>query len=184
MTMNNNRVSRGEIALRSVLLAALCVLAVSAAVVLGVRTAGAHGNPEVQIEPNPVAFGGEVTIEGEDFEEDTDVSLVLEGVLGEISLDTVTTDSEGMFSLTVTLPSTAAPGSYRIRAVGPEDVAVAALRIQEGEAGTALAAEHETAVDFHRIDSGAEVAGFAGLGAALILLGGVLLWLPRGERHA
>ncbi len=122
MTLNNNRPPCREIGLRGVLLIALCVVVVSAAFGLGVRAAGAHGNPEVRIEPNPVAFEGEVTIEGEGFEEETAVSLVLEGVLGETSLGTASTDPEGAFAFTVTLPSTAAPGSYRIRAVGHDDV--------------------------------------------------------------
>lgn len=183
MTLNNNHLTNREKSLRRAVLAALALLAVSAVLVAGTRIAGAHGNPTVRVDPNPVVFGSEVTIEGEEFEEETEVSLVLEGVLGEISLGTVTTDSEGMFSLTVTLPSTAAPGSYRIRAVAPEDVAVVDVRIQEGEGGGAPAAEHEAGVGFHRLDSAAEIVGFAGLAAVLVLVGVALLWLPRGERH-
>ena len=183
MTLSNNRLPSREIALRRALLAAVALLAVSA-VIAGATTAGAHGNPTVGVEPNPVAFGGEVTIEGEEFEEETAVSLVLEGVLGEISLGTATTDSEGTFSLTVTLPSSAAPGSYRIRAVGPEDVAVADVRIQEGAGGAAPAAEHEAGVGFHGLDSAAEIAGFAALAAVLVLAGVALLWSPWKERRA
>ena len=184
MTLNNDHMTNRERSLRRAVLAALALLAVSAVLVAGTRIAGAHGNPTVRVDPNPVAFGGEVTIEGEEFEEETEVSLVLEGVLGEISLGTVTTDSEGMFSLTVTLPSTAAPGSYRIRAVAPEDVAVVDVRIQEGEGGAAPAAEHEAGVGFHRLDSALEMAGFGALAGALVVIGAVLLWLPRESRHA
>ncbi len=184
MTLQDNRLSNRRSVLRDAFLAALCLLAVSAVIVAGSTTARAHGNPTVGVEPNPVAFGGEVTIEGEEFEEDAEVSLVLEGVLGEISLGTVTTDSEGMFSLTVTLPSTAAPGSYRIRAVGPEDVAVADVRIRQGEGGAAPAAAHEAGVGFHGLDSAVEVAGFAALATVLVLAGVALLWLPARERHA
>ena len=184
MTLSNNRLPSREIALRRAVLAAVALLAVSAVLIAGTRIAGAHGNPTVGVEPNPVAFGGEVTIEGDDFEAETEVSLVLEGVLGEISLGTATTDSEGMFSLTTTLPSDAAPGSYRIRAVGPEDVAVADVRIQEAEGGTAPPAAHETELGFHAVDSTAEIAGFAGLAAVLVLIGAALVWLPWSKRHA
>lgn len=183
MTLSNNHLPSREIARRRAVLAALALLAVSA-VIAGATTARAHGNPTVWVEPNPVAFGGEVTIEGEEFEEETEVSLVLEGVLGEISLGTVTTDSEGMFSLTVALPSTATPGSYRIRAVGADDVAVADVRILEAEGGTAPPAEHEAGVGFHGLDSALEMAGFGALAGALVVIGAVLLWLPWERRHA
>ena len=183
MTLNNDHLTKYERSFRRAVLAALALLAVSAILLGGTRIAGAHGNPTVGVEPNPAVFGGEVTIEGEEFEEETEVSVVLEGVLGEISLGTATTDSEGVFSLTVTLPATAAPGSYRIRAVGPEDVAVVDVRIQEGEGGAAPAAEHEAGVGFHGLDSAAEIAGFAALAAVLVLAGVALLWLPWKERH-
>ena len=183
MTLNRNRLTKRETALRGAFLAAAALLAISGVLVLGTVKARAHGNPEVRVEPNPVAFEGEVTIEGEEFEGETEVSLLLEGALGEISLGTTTTDAEGTFSLTVTLPSTAAPGGYRIRAVGPEDVATADVRI-EAEAGAAPPAKHEAAVGFHRIDSIAEVAGFAGLAAALVFVGSILLLFPRREKHA
>ena len=182
MTLNNDHLTYHERPFSRAVLATLALLAVSA-VIVGVTTARAHGNPTVGVEPNPVAFGGDVTIEGEEFEEDAEISLVLEGVLGEISLGNVTTDAEGLFSVTVTLPSTAGPGSYRIRAVGADDVAVADLRILEGEGGAAPAAEHEAGVGFHGLDSPAEIAGFAALAAVLVLAGVALLWLPWKERH-
>ena len=183
MTLQDNRLSNRRSVHRVAFLAAAVLLATSAIIVLGVQTAGAHGNPEVSMDPNPAPSGGEVTIEGEGFEEDSEVGLALEGALGEISLGTATTDSEGVFSLTVMLPATAAPGSYRIRAVGPEDVAVADVRILEGEGGAALAGGHEAEVGFHGVGPAAEVVGFAGLAAVLALAGVALLWLPRGERH-
>ncbi len=183
MIAKNNRMTSCTDALCGVIVAALVLVALAAVIVLAVGKAGAHGNPTVRVEPNPAVFGGEVTIEGEDFEEDAEISLVLEGVLGEVSLGSVTTDAEGLFSLTVELPSSAAPGSHRVRAAGADDVAVADMRIQEGAGGAAPAAEHEAGVDFHRLDSAAEIAGFAALAAVLVLAGVALLWLPWKERH-
>ena len=184
MMRNSDQLSNRARALRSILMVVAALLAVGAVIVAGAATAAAHGNPEVKIEPNPATFGGEVTIEGEGFEEDAEISLVLEGVLGEVSLGSVTTDAEGLFSLTVELPSSAAPGSYRVRAAGADDVAVADVRIQEGAGGAAPAAEHAAGVGFHAVDSAAEIAGFAGLAAALVVIGAALVWLPRAKRHA
>jgi 5'-nucleotidase len=171
-------------ALRAVLVAILVLAALAGGVALKAGSAAAHGNPEISVEPNPADAGGDVTITGEGFEEEDEVSLVLEGVLGETSLGTVTTDSEGAFSTSVTLPEAAGAGSYRIRAAGADDVAIADVRIQEAEGSTAPPAAHEAPIGFHDIDAAGEVAGFAVLAAVLVLVGAALLWFPRGERHA
>jgi len=163
------------------LIAALCLLVLTGAVVLGSRTAEAHGNPEVRVVPESAMSGGDVTIEGEGFEEDSEVSITLEGVLGEISLGSVTTNSEGTFSLAATLPAAATPGSYRVRAVGADDVATADLHIEPADGGETSTAGHESGVDFHRIDSEVEIAGFAVLAGVLVLIGALLLWLPARE---
>ncbi len=184
MTVKNSSLILPGSAFRGVLLGTAVLAALGGVIVIMAGTAAAHGNPEISVEPNPADFGAEVTVEGEGFEEEDEVSLVLEGVLGERPLGSVTTDSEGVFSLTVTLPSAASPGSYRIRAAGSDDVAVVDVRIREAEGGTAPPAAHETSVDFHGIGATAEVVGFAALGAVLALAGAALLWFPRGERHA
>lgn len=162
---------------------ALAALAAGIAL-LSAAAASAHGNPEVTVNPSPAPFGGEVTIEGEGFEEESQVSIVLEGALGEIALGNITTDEEGTFSLTVALPSGAAPGGYRVRAVSADEVAVIDLRIVEGEEGEVPTVAHEQAVGFHRVHSAAENAGFAALAAALGLLGGALLWFSGRKEPA
>lgn len=162
-------------------IAALCSLALTVAVVSGNRTAEAHGNPEVRVEPESAMSGEDVTIEGEGFEEDSEVSLTLEGVLGEISLGSVTTDSEGAFSLAASLPAAVAPGSYKVRVVGADDVATADLHIEPAEGGETARAAHEFGIDFHRVDSEFEIAGFATLAGVLVLIGALLLWLPAKE---
>lgn len=171
-------------ALSAVLAAAVVLALISLAMTLRVAPVQAHGNPEVKVDPNPADFGGEVTIEGEGFEGEDKVSLILEGVLGETALDTVTTDSEGMFSLTLTLPSSASPGSYRIRAVGSDDVAIADLRIVGAAGGAAPPPVHEAEVNFHGIGATTEVVGFAALAAVAVLAGVALIWLPKEERRA
>lgn len=167
----------------ALVLAAVMVMA-SGAAILPVGRAAAHGNPEVTMDPNPAPFSGEVTLEGEGFEEETEVSLFLEGIVGEISLGSATTDDEGAFSISVTLPAGAVPGGYRVRAVTADETAVADVRIVEGESGQAPTAAHELPLGFHRVDSASEIAGFSVLAAALALLAAGLLWLPGREGRA
>ncbi|MFQ5880635.1 MAG: hypothetical protein ACE5IZ_10755, partial [Dehalococcoidia bacterium] len=52
------------------------------------------------------------------------------------------------------------------------------------EVGTGPAAEHETVVGFHRGGNTAEIAGFAALAGAMVLVALLILWFPWKERHA
>ena len=177
MTSRNHRY-------RTPLLLALTLAALSAGIALRPGPVWAHGNPEVRVEPNPATAGAEVTITGEGFEEQEPISLVLEGVLAETALGTAVTDPEGAFHLTFTLPASVPPGSYRVRAVGEDEVAVADIRVEAAATGAEPAAPHEAAIDFHRLSSSAEVTGFALLAAAIATAGAFLIWFPREARHA
>jgi hypothetical protein len=150
-------------------------VALVALIAVGSSVASAHGNPEIIITPNPATAGATIEIEGEGFEEDGEVSLVLEGVSGDIALGTATTDAEGSFQLDVTLPDAATPGSYRIRAQGSDASALADFRISQGTGGSQPAAEHEAAIGFHREESVGLVIGLAGLAAFLAVAGLALL---------
>ena len=176
------------------LLAAITLLAVA-----GARFAYAHGNPEIMVNPNPAPAGSTVTIEGQGFEEDVEVSLSLEGMSGTIALRTAMTDAEGAFHLELTLPNSATPGSYQVRAEGGDDSAVFEFRISQA-AGQAEATpthedadgaqppperkpvvparpapEHETSIGFHRAGPADEVIGLAALTAVIAIAGGTLL---------
>lgn len=184
MTAIGRRATRWGSGLLRAALAIPLMLAIGGVAVWQIEAALAHGNPEIKVEPNPAPFGGEVTIEGEEFDEDLQISLVLEGISGEVSLGTATTDSEGKFSLTVTLPAAVTAGGYQIKAVGPDEVATADLRVGTSEGGTSPSAEHEASVGFRRVDSAGEVAGLAALAAVMTVLGVLLVRLPGREHRA
>ncbi len=141
--------------------------------------AAAHGNPQIAVTPNPASAASTVTIKGTEFDENEEVSLVLEGVSGDVALGTARTDAEGSFHVEVALPGTAGAGSYRIRAESSDASAIADFRITVG-AGGAQSAEHGTAIGFHAGGPTREVIGLSAALAVLAILGfGLLLWRER-----
>ncbi len=156
---------------------AAALLSFLAVILAGSGLAAAHGNPAITIAPNPAPAGSTVTIGGKEFEEKEEISLVLEGVSGEVALGMATTDAEGSFHTEVTLPDSAGPGSYRIRAESSDATAIADFRIIPGAGGPQTNLEHETSIGFHREGPAGEVialsivlAVFAAVGAGLLLL--------------
>ena len=163
----------------------LSALAVAAVAVGGFFLGGpasAHGNPEIVVTPNPAPGGTLITIEGEEFEENVEVSLSLEGVSGSIALGMAMTDAEGRFHQEVALPNSATPGSYQLRAEGGDDSAVVEFRISAGAGAEQPVAEHETSIGFHRGGPVNEVIGLAALTAVLAVAGAGLLLVR--ERRA
>ncbi len=159
----------------------VAVLALVTLIAVGGSSASAHGNPEIIITPNPAAAGATIEIEGEGFEEDSEVSLTLEGISSDIVLGTAATDLDGAFQIDVTLPDAATPGSYRIRAQDSDASALLDFRISQGAGEPQAAAEHEAAIEFHREASTGVVVGVVALAAALTVAG-VGLLLVRGKR--
>ena len=162
------------------LLALALLTATAAALVARSGLADAHGNPEITVTPNPAAAGSTITIEGKEFEEDEEVSLVLEGISGEVSLGMAITDAQGNFHTEVTLPDSVGPGSYRARAQGTDATALTDLRITPTAGGPQPAAEHETSIGFHREGPASEVIAFSALLAVFAILGfALLIWRER-----
>ena len=153
------------------LVVAVAVVGLMAANGRLVRT---HGNPEIVVTPSPAPSGARITIEGEEFEEDDEISLTLEGIGGDIALGMATTDAEGAFHIEARLPDAAAPGSYRIRAEGSDASAVLEFRIS-GAGRSPIDAEHERSLGFHREGPASEVIGLAALTAVLAVAGVALL---------
>lgn len=160
---------RTALALMSLIAAALFAFSASAV--------KAHGNPEITVNPNPAPAGSTITIEGMEFDENDEISLTLEGVTGTIALGMAMTDAEGAFHLEVTLPDTAGPGSYQIKAESSDATALADFRITAAAGGPQPPFEHERALDFHQGGPSSEVialatvmAVFAAAGVALLLI--------------
>ena len=90
-----------------VLVGAFCV--VSAALAHG-------GDPRVEISPERLHPGAELSVRGVDFSYEDDVALVLTGHNRNVRLGHVTADAEGVFSTSVVLPADLAEGIYMLRA--------------------------------------------------------------------
>jgi len=101
------------------LILVLAMTSVLAMTPLGARADGV--GLELTITPTDVAAGDEVSVSGEGFAADSAIELFLTGPGGDAELGQVTADGEGDFSQTVTIPGTATPGLYVIRAVGNEE---------------------------------------------------------------
>ena len=149
-------------------------------ILAGSGLAAAHGNPEITVTPSPAVAGGNITIDGMGFDENEDVSLVLEGVSGEIALGMVTTDAEGNLHAEGTLPHSAGPGSYRVRASSSDATAIADLEITTGVGAPAATPAHETSIGFHRAGSTTEVIALSAILAVFAVFGlGLVLWRER-----
>jgi LPXTG-motif cell wall-anchored protein len=68
----------------------------------------------ISVSPSSVAAGGTATVSGTGCAADVDVTITL----GDTEAATATTDEDGAFSASVTVPSGAAPGPYTIEADG------------------------------------------------------------------
>lgn len=166
-----SRLSPGHLALAAALFASV------AAILAFTGLAAAHGNPEITASPNPATAGSVITVEGTDFEEEEELSLVLEGISGDLALGMAMTDAEGNFHIEVALPDSAGPGSYRIRAESSDATAIFEFRIITAADGAPASEEHEASIGFHRGGPATEVialsvvlAVFAAAGAGLLFL--------------
>ncbi len=148
-----------------------------ASMIAAAGAAVAHGNPQITVSPNPVAAGGKVTIEGLDFDQNEDISLVLEGVSGETVLGagTVMTDDKGDFHLETDLPASAGAGSYRVRAQSSDATAFFDLKITADAGAVSAPASHRPSVGFHRVGSTSEIVALSAVLALLAIAGAGLL---------
>ena len=74
-----------------------------------------------------VAAGTAIPLNGEKFQENQTVRLVLRGALAEYPLLAVTADGAGEFALALDIPRDVRPGRYRIDAIADDGDAVAKL---------------------------------------------------------
>ncbi len=95
------------------------VLALSFVMLLAIPavTAARSGlPPTVSMHPEAAGPGETVEVAGLDFPGDTTVSLQLATPAGPVTLATVATDGEGVFRHVATLPASAVPGNWELRA--------------------------------------------------------------------
>jgi hypothetical protein len=104
------------------ILPVVVALGVVVAVPLTVLAHGGGTEPTVELEPPQVTAGETVVIAGENMEPDSDRVILLAGQQLIVEFGTVKTDAEGMFSLTVTVPSHLPSGVYQVQAIGDETI--------------------------------------------------------------
>lgn len=82
-------------------------------------------SPSITINKSTVAAGGKVQVEGKNWKPGDQVALSL----GEVALQTVTANSDGSFTATVSIPSDTKAGAYLLTATNGTDVASARLAV-------------------------------------------------------
>src|SRR6186997_1595575 len=102
-------------------------------VLASVAPVAAHeGGPRLILEPAHVNPGGVVLIRGEDLALDEPMQVSLAGDASRVDLGQVTTDGEGHFYLSATMPADVPVGTYAIEAVNSTGNAVRELVVLQG----------------------------------------------------
>lgn len=143
----------------------------------------AHSGEEasgISVEPAQVKAGGTVVLAGIGLEPNSDREINLVGPDVTVPYSKVTTDADGMFNVTLTVPSHLPAGTYTFQAIGDE--VLTATCAVTAAAGTVNAepANEALATVTPRTRSGSELAIIGLLLAAAIGLGIVLV--ARAER--
>lgn len=89
--------------------------------------AAAHEGSEgtaLAVEPTSVTAGETVVLAGQGLEPGSERTLLLAGGDLLVDLGSVTTDADGMFQVTLTMPSHLPSGTYELRAIGDEVLTV------------------------------------------------------------
>ncbi|NUL48331.1 choice-of-anchor G family protein [Cellulosimicrobium funkei] len=105
---------------------------------LEVEAPDAGTTPELSVSPGAVEPGEEVTVDGSGYPPNTEVEVQLldpEGNPVPGTETTVTTDENGDFTTTITIPEGTEPGTYEVEAVTGEDSEVVQLEVREAVQG-------------------------------------------------
>lgn len=149
------------------------------------RSALAHGEPVIDVQPAVVPVGGEITVTGAEMEPGEVFVISLESSTNSIPLGEAAAAGEGEeggFVARFTIPVVVAPGSYVVRAATEEgETATADLTVTEAstQASAAPAMVQEPTGELHALDR-TKPAGQI-IGASLVAFGSLVLgvWLVR-----
>lgn len=149
------------------------------------RSAFAHGEPVIDVQPAVAPVGGEITIAGAEMEPGEVFVLTLEGSTASIPLGEAAATGEGEeggFVARFTIPLDIAPGSYIVRAATEEgEAATADLTVTEAstQASASPALVQEPTGELHALER-TKPAGQI-IGASLVALASLVLgvWLVR-----
>jgi len=165
-----------------------------ALLLVNVSPAGAHPEATLESDRSTVAAGGSIALHGSEFGGVGTYALSLQGVLNEYALGEATSDGEGRFQLTITVPVDVRPGSYQVVALASDgDVAArldllvsaaAAMPMDADEhadmGGAAMPAQAATAeeIQIERDRSGIE---WAAIGLVIGVAGGLGIGMRRRQ---
>ena len=99
--------------------AATIVLAIGLALVVAVP-AYPHGAGVIRVASKQVAVGGTIAITGEKLEKNAELRLELRGVLDNYPAGRVTSDANGKFNASITIPPTVPVGAYTLVAIADD----------------------------------------------------------------
>ena len=162
--------------LRATVVASVIALALSVQVL-------AHSGGEasgISVEPSTVTAGGSVELAGTGLEPNSDREINLVGPDVVVPFPKVTTDADGMFNVTLTVPGHLPAGTYTFQAIADETLTTD-LTVTPAEGQTVSQPKNEAvAVVAPRDRAGVEIAIIA---AFIVLAIGVgLLLVLRAER--
>ena len=134
----------------------------------------------ISIEPTQVTAGGTVVLAGNGLEPNSDRQINLVGPDTIVPFPKATTDADGMFNVTLTIPAHLPGGTYTFQAIGDETLTVEVqVLAAAGQAATEPTNEAAAAV-VPRNRSGVEFGVIALL--LVVAVGGGLLLVIRAER--
>jgi hypothetical protein len=129
------------------------------------------------VSPNEVGPGGTIQFTGGGFASGSPITIELHST--PVTLATTTADDVGNFSVAVSIPSDTEPGSHELWAVGVDPDGNALTVVLPITVVAATSANSGTLPV-----TGLDVGRYAGIGLALIALGGAAVWGARRERSS
>lgn len=131
--------------------------------------------PVITTNNSSVGPGGSLTVGGTGFVDNESITLTLHST--PVVLATLTSSGAGTFSITVSIPSSTAPGAHQIIATGASgDSATTDI--------TVTGAIVSTATSSGLAFTGADIAAVSAVGAVALGLGGFLLLAGKRRRTA
>ncbi len=148
-----------------------------------VAPAFGHGGDDasaISVEPAQVAAGGTVVLAGTGLEPDSDRQINLVGPDVVVPFPKATTDADGMFNVTLTIPDHLPAGTYTFQAIGDETLTTDLTVTAAAGAANPEPKNEAAAVVTPRDRSGLELGIIAIL--LVVAVGGGLLLVTRAER--
>lgn len=169
--------------MRTSFLRFLIFLVLSLFVLTPFRSALAHGEPVIDVQPDLAPAGGEITVTGTEMEPGEIFVITLESTTSSTPLGEATVTGEGEeggFVARFTLPIDVAPGSYTLRAATEEgEAALSDLTVTAAstEASTDPTRVREPSGEEHVLDRSKPAGQVVGVAAAALASLGLGLWL-------